>query len=118
MPRAEFRSYKPTSRYLSACPDLDYFRLADHSALCKQDFYLGGPCRPRDSKGELKSKLDNSRIAAGRDDAAEIAANEHLSRRRIDAAIRCDESIQVADGIGKIWMIEQVEELRAKFERV
>jgi hypothetical protein len=38
------------------------------------------------SKVELQSELDNSRIVAGGDDAAEIAANEHLSRRRIDAA--------------------------------
>jgi hypothetical protein len=30
MPSAEITSYKPTSRYLSACPDLDYFRLADN----------------------------------------------------------------------------------------
>ena len=26
-------SNKPTSRYLCACPDLDYFRFVDHSAL-------------------------------------------------------------------------------------
>jgi hypothetical protein len=30
MPSAEITSYRPTSRYLSACPDLDYFRLADN----------------------------------------------------------------------------------------
>ena|SRR6266436_1498380 len=29
MPRAEITSYKPTSRYLCACPDLDYSRFAD-----------------------------------------------------------------------------------------
>jgi hypothetical protein len=29
LPSAEITSYKPTSRYLSASPDLDYFRFAD-----------------------------------------------------------------------------------------
>jgi hypothetical protein len=29
MPSADITSYKPTSRYLSACPDLDCFQLAD-----------------------------------------------------------------------------------------
>jgi len=28
MPRAEITSCKPTSHYLCACPDLDYFRFA------------------------------------------------------------------------------------------
>jgi hypothetical protein len=31
MPSAAITSYKPTSRYLCACPDLDYFRFVDHS---------------------------------------------------------------------------------------
>jgi hypothetical protein len=29
MPSAEIVSDKPTFRYLCACPDLDYFRIAD-----------------------------------------------------------------------------------------
>jgi hypothetical protein len=50
-------------------------RLPAISALCKQEFYQRGPCRHHDSKGELQSELDNSRIAARRDDAAKIAGN-------------------------------------------
>jgi len=68
------------------------------------------------SKVKLQSELDNSRIVACGDDAAEIARTEHLSRRRIDAATRGNESIQVADGISEIRMIEQVEEVSPKFE--
>ena len=68
------------------------------------------------SKVELQSELDNSRIVACGDNAAEIAGIEHLSRRRIDAATGGNESIQVADGISEIRMIEQVEEVSPKFE--
>jgi len=74
------------------------------------------PERAQGSKVELQSELDNSRIVACEDDAAEIAAIEHLSRRGIYTATRGEESIQVADRIGKVRMIEQVKEVGAKFE--
>ncbi len=68
------------------------------------------------SKVELQSELDNSRIVARGDDAAEIAGIEHLSSCEVDTATGGKESVQVADRIGEIRMIEQVEELTAKFE--
>ncbi len=74
------------------------------------------PVRAQDSKVELQSELDNSRIVACGDDAAEIASIEHLSRGGIDTATGGKESIQVADGIGEIRMIEQVEDFSTKFE--
>ena len=73
-------------------------------------------CRAQDSKAELQSELDNSGIVARRDDAAEIAGIENVSRRGVDTATGRNQSIQVADGIGEIRMIEQVEKLTAKFE--
>jgi hypothetical protein len=75
-----------------------------------------GPRRAQDSKVELQSELDKSRIVACGDDAAEIAGIEHLFPCEVDTATRGKESIHVADGIGEIRMIEQVEELSAKFE--
>ncbi len=68
------------------------------------------------SKVELQSELDNSRIVARGDDAAEIAGIEHLSRCGVDTATGGKESVQVADGIGEIRMIQEVEEFSAKFE--
>ena len=69
------------------------------------------PVRAQDSKVELQSELDNSGIVARGDDAAEIAGIQHLSRRGVDTATG-----EVADGIGEIRMIEQIEKLSAKFE--
>ena len=71
---------------------------------------------PLESKVELHRELDNSGIVACRDDSSEIAATEDLTRCGIDAATRGNQSVQVADGIGEIWMIEEVENISAKFE--
>lgn len=49
------------------------FRVADHSARCKQYFYQGVRVILRTQEVELQSELDNSRIAACRDDATKIA---------------------------------------------
>jgi hypothetical protein len=65
-----------------------------------------GPCGAQNLKVEIQSELDNPGIVAGRDDAPEIASIEHLSRCWVDAATGGNESIQVADGIGEIRMIE------------
>ena len=72
--------------------------------------------RARNSKIKLQSELDNSRIAARRDDATKIARIQDLPCCWIDTASGGEESIQVADGIGEIRMIEQIEKLSAKFE--
>ena len=73
-------------------------------------------CRAQDSKVELQSELDNSRIAARRDDATKVARIQDLPCCRVDMASGSCEGVQVADGIGEIGMIEHVEKLSAKFE--
>jgi len=74
------------------------------------------PERAQGSKVELQSELDNSRIVAGGDDASEVAAIEDSSRCGVDVAAGCNKGVHVADGVGEIRMIEQVEEVNAKFE--
>ena len=74
------------------------------------------PSLPRNSKIKLQGELDNPRIAARGDDATKIAGIQDLPCCWIDTASGGDESIQVADGIGEIRMIEQIEKLNAKFE--
>ena len=74
------------------------------------------PVRAPCSKVELQSELDNSRIVACGDDAAEIAGIQHLARCGIDTATRAEKGVQVANRISEIRMIELVEKLSAKFE--
>src|SRR6266481_1791413 len=68
------------------------------------------------SKVELQTKLNNPWIVARGDDAAEVASIEDLPGRGVNAAARGNESIQVADRIGEVRVIEQIEEFSAKFE--
>src|SRR6266436_6004817 len=68
------------------------------------------------SKVELQSKLDNPWVVAGRDDASKVTRIEDLPRCGVDTAARGNEGIQVADRIGEVRVIEQIEELSAKFE--
>src|SRR5882762_4378487 len=51
-----------------------------------------------------------------RDDASKVAGIEDLPRCWGNAAARGEEGTQVADRIGEVLVIEQVEELSAKFE--
>ena len=67
-------------------------------------------------KIELQRELEDSRIVACRDDAAEVAGIEDPSRCWVNAAAGGNQGIQVADRICQVWVIEQVEELSAKFE--
>src|SRR6266481_1297717 len=68
------------------------------------------------SKVELQSKLDNPWVVAGRDDASKVTRIEDLPRCGVDTAARGNEGIQVANRIGEVRVIEQIEELSAKFE--
>src|SRR5260370_42498779 len=65
---------------------------------------------------ELQGELKNSRVVARRDDASKVTRIEDLPRCWVNAAARGDEGIQVADWIGEVRVIEQIEELSAKFE--
>ena len=62
------------------------------------------------SEIELQSKLNQPRIVAGRGDSTEITGVGD-SPVRIDAATRRGESIGVADRVGKVDMLEEIEEL-------
>jgi len=68
------------------------------------------------SEVEPQCELDDSGIVACRDDASKIAGIEDLPRCWGNAAARGEEGTQVADRIGEVLVIEQVEELSAKFE--
>src|SRR5712691_5162862 len=68
------------------------------------------------SKVELQSELDSPWVVARRDDASKVTRIEDLPRCGVDTAARGNEGIQVADRIGEVRVIEQIEELSAKFE--
>src|SRR5712692_5811897 len=68
------------------------------------------------SKVELQTKLNNPWIVARGDDAAEVARIEDPPRCWVNAAARGNEGIQVADWLGDVRAIEQIEELSAKCE--
>src|SRR5260370_271201 len=68
------------------------------------------------SKVELQTKLNNPWIVARRDDASKVARIDDLRRCWVNATARCEESIHVADRIREVRVIEQIEELSAKFE--
>src|SRR5216684_2047321 len=68
------------------------------------------------SKVELQTKLNNPWIVARGDDASKVAKIEDPPRCWVNAAARGNEGIQVADGIGEVRVVEQIEELSAKFE--
>src|SRR6266436_6016835 len=68
------------------------------------------------SKVELQSKLANPWSVAVRDYTSQVTRIEDLPRCGVDTAARGNEGIQVADRIGEVRVIEQIEELSAKFE--
>jgi hypothetical protein len=58
--------------------------------------------------------LNESRIVAGGGDAAKIARLNNLPRIRVKVAGR-HYGVQVANGVGKVDMIKEIEEFGAKF---
>src|SRR5688572_26634360 len=65
--------------------------------------------RGGNSKMEFHSPLNDSRVATRRSDAAEIARVDDRSGNLIHSGV-----IEVADGVGKIHIIHQVEEFGAE----
>src|SRR6266478_1403973 len=67
-------------------------------------------------KIELQRELEDSGVVACRDDASKVARIENLSRCWVNAAARGKEGVEVADRISEVRVIEQIEELSAKFD--
>src|SRR6266849_2616501 len=67
-------------------------------------------------EGELQGELQDPRVVACRDDASKVAGIEYLPRCGINAPAGGKQSVEVADRIGEVRVIEQIEELSAKFE--
>ena len=61
---------------------------------------------------ELQRELENSRIVACRDDASEVAGIEDLPGHGINFAARGKQSVEVADRVGEVRMIEQIVEFK------
>src|SRR5438094_9624924 len=69
--------------------------------------------RMTESEIELHRELNDARVVARRDDASEIAWADDLSGR---TEVCCWYGVEVADRIGKVYLIEEIEELGAEFE--
>ena len=65
------------------------------------------------SEIELHRELNDARVIARRDDASEIAWADDLSGR---IEVCCWYGVEVADRIGKVYLIEEIEELGAEFD--
>ena len=65
------------------------------------------------SEIELHRELNDARVIARRDDASEIAWADDLSGR---TEVCCWYGVEVADRVGKVYLIEEIEELRAELE--
>ena len=65
------------------------------------------------SEIELHRELNDARVIARRDDASEIAWADDLSGR---TEVCCWYGVEVADRIGKVYLIEEIEELGAEFD--
>ena len=63
------------------------------------------------SKAHSSRKLNKPRIRRGRDNSSEIAGLQYEAGVRIGAAAGGTHSVQIADWICKVGMIEQIEEL-------
>ena len=57
--------------------------------------------------------MNDARVVARRDDASEIAWADDLSSR---TEVCCWYGVEVADRIGKVYLIEEIEELGAEFD--
>ena len=65
------------------------------------------------SEIELHRELNDARVIARRDDASEIAWADDLSGR---TEVCCWYGVEVADRVGKVYLIEEIEELGAEFD--
>jgi len=65
---------------------------------------------------KLEGELNESRVVTSRGDAAEVTGLDDLSGVRIDAAPGCSNSVGVADQIGEVHVIEDIEKLGAEFD--
>src|SRR5205823_9116042 len=65
---------------------------------------------------ELQHELNEPGVVARRNDSPEITWTENLASIRVELSPGGDCGVQVADRIGKVHLIEQVEEFRAKFD--
>ncbi len=65
------------------------------------------------SEIELHRELNDARVVARRDDASEIAWADDLSGR---TEVCCWYGVEVADRVGKVYLIEEIEELGAEFD--
>ena len=65
-------------------------------------------------KVELHHELNEPGVVARRNDSPEITWTENLASIRVELSPGGDCGVQVADRIGKVHLIEQVEEFRAK----
>src|SRR2546428_12150314 len=82
---------------------------------CSASVYRNSKRRCR-LKIELQRELEDPGVVACRDDASKVARIEDTPRCWVNAAARGEESIQITDRIRKVRVIEQIEELSAKFE--
>ena len=65
------------------------------------------------SEIELHRELNDARVIARRDNASEIAWADDLSGR---TEVCCWYGVEVADRVGKVYLIEEIEELGAEFD--
>ncbi len=70
----------------------------------------------RESEVELQRELEDARVVARGDYATEVARIEDPPGHGVNFAAGGKQSVEVADRIGKIRVIEQIEEFSAKFE--
>src|SRR5260370_31222390 len=70
----------------------------------------------RESEVELQGELEDARVVARGDYATEVARIEDPPGHGVNFAARSKQSVEVADRIGKIRVIEQIEEFSAKFD--
>jgi len=63
---------------------------------------------------ELQRELDDSRVVAGRDDPPEISRIDDPTGPLINAAGR--DGVEVANRIGEVYVVEQVEEFSAELD--
>src|SRR5437764_14928160 len=68
------------------------------------------------SEIELHRELNDARVIARRDDASEIAGVDYQTGVRINAAARRRDGVEVADRVGKVHVIEEIEELGAELD--
>ena len=96
---------------MSSAFSLVFRLLHGHTAINLLSSYL----IKRRSEIELQRKLNQPRVVARRSDAAEIAGVDD-SAVCIKAATGGSESVEVADWVREVDLIEKIEELCAEFD--